>query len=303
MKYLIDCDPGVDDVLAIIYLFHLKGKEVLAVTTTGGNTSPSNSFRNALFIVRKTSRRDVKVSGSSLNTFSPPVQTAEYVHGSGGLGKFFEKSLPKKFSREESFLTILNFIKLYGRHLTIISTGPLTNLAWCENKEKGILKKLRKIVWMGGGINVTNVTEWAEFNAYFDPLAAKIVILSGADITVVPLDLTDKIVIHADEFFNNLKGEKKVRWFKKLLNPYIQFTEKTKGGKFFQVHDAVAVFCALFPEKTTSVRGKGDIITEGKMRGKFIFEENVEGKVELITGIDEDYFMMGFKGAIESFNP
>lgn len=302
MRYLLDCDPGVDDTLAILYLCFYKAKDILAITTTAGNTTHINAFRNARYVLSQTKCSDIEVCRSEGKTLSSPVPVAEYVHGRGGLGSLFKEAGKIKDTDDTaiSHLKIVETIKKYRDELILIATGPLTNLALAENLVPGILGKT-KILWMGGGLKESNITEFAEFNAHFDPLSVKTVFSSAREITMVPLDITNPIKISKQSFFSWIENRSKGEWFEKLLKQYISFSRGISGKEEFNLHDPVAVFCAIHPDRVWKERGCGDIILKGKRRGKFIFKENKKGNIHLVKGIDKKYFFKTFERCIKNF--
>ncbi len=275
MKFVIlDCDPGVDDALAILYLCRYRGApRLVGVTTTGGNTSPRRAAKNAVFILRRAGKASIPVASDLRGPLSPPVENAEHVHGPEGLGRLRvnEMDAPGVHSADASSF-LIQTVERYGSDLLIMATGPATNLARAEQTCPGILARAGQIVWMGGASGPGNVTPWAEFNAYFDPMAVRVLFRSRASLVVLPLDVTSRITVEESTFYRRVPAEDH-RFYRDLLYHYVSFHERLLGKRVFHLHDPLAIFCALNPSCVWKEEVYGDIIVGGDQRGKTIFEE------------------------------
>ncbi len=195
-KIILDCDPGVDDALAILLALNSPEVELLGITTVAGNVNVEKTSRNTLRILNFVNRLDIPVYRGMHKPIINELSTAEFVHGDDGLG---DVNIPdpknKSVEKEHAVNYIIKIVEEYKNDLTIVATGPLTNIAMAILLDPTIPKKIRKIVSMGGAFQVTpygygNATPLAEFNIYTDPEAAKIVYESGAEIYAVGLDVT-----------------------------------------------------------------------------------------------------------------
>ena len=186
-KVIIDCDPGIDDMFALILCIrHLDVRGIVAV---GGNTGLEYTQRNARFATELTGRPDIPVyAGYDMPMLNQLVRATE-VHGSGGIGDIEIREPEKKLEKEHGadFL-IRTFME--NDDISLITLGPLTNVAQAILKEPELKKRIPEILCMGGSATSGNATPAAEFNILVDPEAAKIVFESGIPIKMAGLNLT-----------------------------------------------------------------------------------------------------------------
>lgn len=194
-KLIFDCDPGVDDAIALFLAFASPELELLAITTTAGNVSAALTARNAAVIRQIGGREDVPIfAGAERPLVRPPVEAGDF-HGASGLGPL-ELFQPAKGVEEA--LAPLAIIDLVMRHrpgeVSIAVTGPCTNLALAMRLQPAIIERLGPVVVMGGARREGgNITPSAEFNIFADPHAAQIVFSSGAHCVVMGLDVTHQV--------------------------------------------------------------------------------------------------------------
>lgn len=198
-KVILDMDPGIDDALAIMMAVRSPELKIEAITTVGGNVHVSKSSKNALKIVENTPgmKCTPKVAkGLPKPLIRKELLTAEYIHGKDGLG---DSNLPEpklSLSKEHAVdLIIDKVLNSKNGKITLITTGPLSNVACALIKEPNITQNIAQIIMMGGAFGLTeygfgNASPAAEFNVYSDPEAAKIVFQSEIAITAVGLDVT-----------------------------------------------------------------------------------------------------------------
>jgi purine nucleosidase len=195
-KVIIDCDPGVDDATALFLAFAARDKlDILGVTTVAGNVGLDLTTRNACLIREMASREDVPVfAGASRPLVRPPVEAGDF-HGATGLGPM-PVSVPRK-SREigEAVAFIADtLMRRDARSVTLVVTGPCTNVAAAIQARPEIAGCIEEIVVMGGArAEGGNITASAEYNFYADPHAAQMVLGCGAPVTLFGLDVTHKV--------------------------------------------------------------------------------------------------------------
>lgn len=184
---IIDCDTGVDDALALLVALRAPSCNVLGITCVGGNVPLSKVVRNTLVIVEH-ARRDVPVhQGAARPLLAPPI-TAEYAHGSDGLGDIgFPEPQSAPAAEHAVDYLIRTFVETPNPPL-LITLAPLTNIALALLREPRLEERIPYIVMMAGGITGGNTTAAAEFNVYADPEAADIVFRSGIPKTMVSLE-------------------------------------------------------------------------------------------------------------------
>src|SRR6266516_7784143 len=189
-KVLLDCDPGIDDALAIAFACGHPGLDMRGVTTVAGNVGLAQTTANALSVLEFAGRPGVPVAaGSPVPLLRPPID-ARHVHGESGLGR---ASLPPPQARPLDVGAtdlIIDTIGASPGEITLVATGPLTNLALAVRRQPALARQVADFVIMGGSAARGNVTPAAEFNIAADPEAAAIVFGAGWSVTMVGLDVT-----------------------------------------------------------------------------------------------------------------
>ena len=194
-KVVIDCDTGVDDALAL--LLCLKRLDVVGITTVGGNVGLQNTQRNTRYVTEVAGYADVPVFAGYARPLLVPLQDASYVHGSGGLGSI-QVPEPKKPLEKQHAVDFLIETFMTRDDVSLITLGPLTNIAHALLKEPRLAQRIPEILTMGGSTTAGNATPAAEFNIFVDPEAAKLVFESGIPIRMVGLNLTRQQVVTAE---------------------------------------------------------------------------------------------------------
>jgi len=238
---LIDCDPGHDDAIALLLALASPELDVLGVTTVAGNQTLAKTTANALRVLEFVARTDVSVAAGADRPLVREPSVAADVHGESGLEG---PNLPPP-STEPLAEHAVNF--LAGRLLasdervTLVATGPLTNVALLLAHHPRAAARARRLVLMGGSIAEGNVTPAAEFNVWADPEAAARVFGSGLDVTMIGLDVTHKALM-TPEHADRLRGAGRTgRLVAELFDYFHRFHAETYGFAGSPIHDAVAV--------------------------------------------------------------
>ena len=193
---IIDCDPGVDDAIALLLAFASRPEmEVLAVTTVAGNVDASLTARNARLIRQIAGREDVPVyAGAAAPLVRPPV-VASHFHGESGLGWMAVAEPGAAAAAGHAADAIIDLVMCRPeKSVSIAVTGPATNLALAMTLQPAIVPRLAQVVVMGGARREGgNITASAEYNIYADPHAAELVFRSGAPCVVLGLDATHQV--------------------------------------------------------------------------------------------------------------
>ncbi|MGZ3313291.1 MAG: nucleoside hydrolase [Caulobacteraceae bacterium] len=193
---IIDCDPGVDDAIALLLALACpEALEVLAVTTVGGNVDAAQTARNACIVRQLAGREDVPVyRGAEAPLARDPVEAVHF-HGATGLGDlqtFAPEAGPAPGRAADAIVRLV--MARPPRALTLAVTGPLTNLALALRQEPAIAARLGPVVVMGGArAEGGNITASAEYNIHADPHAAEEVLAAGLDLTLIGLDATHQV--------------------------------------------------------------------------------------------------------------
>jgi purine nucleosidase len=188
-KIILDCDPGHDDAMAILLAHGNPEIELLAITTVAGNQTLDKTSLNARRVCTVAGIH-VPVAAGCDRPLTRELKTAGYIHGESGLDgpAFGEPTVP--LDPRHAVDLIIELLMTSRGDITLVPTGPLTNIAMAVRKEPRIVPKVQEVILMGGAYTRGNTTPAAEFNIYVDPEAAAIVFTAGWPLTMVGLDLT-----------------------------------------------------------------------------------------------------------------
>jgi len=268
-KIIIDTDPGQDDAVAILLaLASPEDIAVLGITCVAGNVPLPLTARNARMVCELAGRSDVKVFAGCDRPLKRPLVTAEYVHGKTGLDgiELPEPVMPLQSGHAVAFLIDTLRSEPAGS-VTLVPIGPLTNIATAMRQAPDIIDRIGQIVLMGGAyFEVGNVTPAAEFNIYVDPEAADIVFRSGADLVVMPLDVTHKALTTRTrvEAFRALPGKvgpAVASW----TDFFERFDKEKYGSEGAPLHDPCTIAWLIRPELFTGRRVNVEIETQGRL--------------------------------------
>ncbi len=265
---IIDTDPGHDDALALMLALRSKKLRVLAVTTVAGNSTIQNTTRNARFVLKLLDAQNIPIySGASKPLCRKLVKAV--VHGKNGLSglKFKQKSNLTNNAAEK----IISIVQ-QNAGVTIITLGPLTNLAQAILKKPSVMLKVKKFVIMGGAIKVPgNKSRVAEFNFFVDPEAADIVFKFPVAKMLIPLDAGNPIFLKNSDF-RKIRGSLK-KPILQLMNSYMGNLYNYIKVKRALIYDALAVYSLIKPSACRKKRYNIVIETKGEAtRGMSVTE-------------------------------
>ena len=191
-RIILDCDPGHDDAMAILLAHGTPEVRLAAITTVAGNHPVRLTTLNALRICTLAGIADIPIAAGCASPLVRPLLTAEEIHGTEGLeGHPWSEPTVHAVS-DHAVDVIVDLVMASPGEITIVPTGPLTNIAVAARKEPRIVERVREVVLMGGSFTGGNVTPAAEFNVYVDPEAAAIVFAAGWPVTMIGLEVTRK---------------------------------------------------------------------------------------------------------------
>jgi inosine-uridine nucleoside N-ribohydrolase len=195
---ILDCDPGHDDAIAIMLAAGDPAVELLAITTVAGNQTLEKTTLNALRVCTLAGIHDVPVAPGCARPLTQPLRIADDVHGETGLdGPRFGE--PAVQALDEHAVDVMHrLLQDHPEPVTIVPTGPLTNIALLLTRYPEDGPRIREIVLMGGSTERGNVTPYAEANIYVDPEAAAIVFGSGVPVTMCGLNVTHQALVTPD---------------------------------------------------------------------------------------------------------
>lgn len=265
---IMDCDPGVDDALAILMMFAAPHVDVKAITTVAGNLSLEKCTDNALKIADYFNLNTVVANGFGpiKKQFHP---AAEWVHGPSGLGGALLPDTKKQIVPEDAVELIREEALRQQGSLQILATGPLSNIARLFRDYPDIKPLISRITVMGGSCGEGNVTPYAEFNFYTDPDAAQFVFQSGVPITMVGLEVCDHTPIFEEQFALLKSMNTRAGNFICSLFHYPPENGKPFPAEGVAVYDALAAAALIDPEICTGDElpigiETADSVTEGK---------------------------------------
>jgi inosine-uridine nucleoside N-ribohydrolase len=260
-RIIIDCDPGVDDSMAILLAFRSPELQIEGLTTVFGNTETAITTLNALRLVELAGRPEVPVAaGAAKPLLRPFTGDGWVVHGRNGLGEV-EYPLPAaQPDPRRAAQFIIDTVLANPGEITLVPVGPLTNIALAALLEPRITKLVREVVLMGGAAGVPgNVSAVAEANVHNDPEAAHIVFHAGWPITMVGLDVTQKTIMsvaYLDEL--GAAGNPHTVFIHKIVQHYLRF-HLDRGVPGIYVNDSSALAYLIDPTLFTTREAYVDV--------------------------------------------
>lgn len=266
LPVILDCDPGHDDAIALILALASPELDVLAVTTSAGNQTPDKTLNNALRILTLLGRDDIPVAAGAPKPLARELIIADNVHGESGLDG---PKLPDPTFATQAMTGLELMAKCLRESLepvTLVPTGPLTNIALLLAAHPELKGKIARIVLMGGTAGAGNWTPAAEFNIYVDPEAADMVFKSGIPITMCGLDVTHEAQV-MDEDIERVRAitNPVAQCVAGLLDFFMIYHRDPKWGfAGAPLHDPCTIAWLLAPELFHGVECRVDIETSGK---------------------------------------
>ncbi len=247
---IIDCDPGVDDAIALLLAFASTAEfDLLGITTVAGNVPLALTQANARRICHLAQRTDVPVYAGCPRPLLRSLTTAEDIHGATGLqGADLPKpTLPLQSQHAVAFL--IAQLTTTSVPITLATLGPLTNLAVALVQCPAIAQGIDQVVMMGGSLGAGNITPAAEFNIYVDPHAAKVVVDAGLPLTMIGLDVTHQVVTTPDRLAAlEALGTPVGKAAAGMLRYYGQFDGERHGLAAPPLHDPCVIAYLLRPD-------------------------------------------------------
>ncbi|WP_421266234.1 pyrimidine-specific ribonucleoside hydrolase RihA [Aeromonas veronii] len=266
LPVILDCDPGHDDAIALILALASPELKVLAVTTSAGNQTPDKTLNNALRILTLLGRDDIPVAAGAPKPLARELIIADNVHGESGLDG---PKLPDPAFAPQAMTGLELMAKCLRESpqpVTLVPTGPLTNIALLLAAHPELKGKIARIVLMGGAAGAGNWTPAAEFNIYVDPEAADMVFKSGIPITMCGLDVTHEAQV-MDEDIERVRAitNPVAQCVAGLLDFFMIYHRDPKWGfAGAPLHDPCTIAWLLNPALFHGVECRVDIETRGE---------------------------------------
>ncbi|ELI6433808.1 pyrimidine-specific ribonucleoside hydrolase RihA [Aeromonas salmonicida subsp. salmonicida] len=265
LPVILDCDPGHDDAIALILALASPELKVLAVTTSAGNQTQEKTLNNALRILTLLGRDDIPVAAGAPKPLARELIIADNVHGESGLDG---PTLPDPAFAPQAMTGLELMAKCLRESpepVTLVPTGPLTNIALLLAAHPELKPNIARIVLMGGAAGAGNWTPAAEFNIYVDPEAADMVFKSGIPITMCGLDVTHEAQV-MDEDIARVRAiaNPVARCVAGLLDFFMIYHRDPKWGfAGAPLHDPCTIAWLLAPGLFHGVECRVDIETRG----------------------------------------
>jgi purine nucleosidase len=287
---VVDCDPGIDDAIALAYLAgeraagHLGDMEVVAV---GGNVGVDWTARNATYMLDHLGLHSVAVhrgAGEPLTPLATALDATAF-HGHDGLGGLHDPRHPDRSTNADPDRLSSLFSTAVAGSSALLAIGPLTNLArWLRGPSPAVP---RRMVVMGGAFGHPggNITPWAEYNFHLDGVAAQRVMASGLPLTVVPLDVSEQVLIRPGDL-GALTSSPRGTLVRRLLEASIENHRREMGIDGCIMHDALAAAAVFDPSLLEYTRGHVDVVADGDLRGQCTLEPDPTGTIQVALGVE-----------------
>lgn len=306
-RVILDCDPGIDDAYALIYLAalnHAGEVELDCVTTTSGNVEAEQCARNAAYVLTQCGLRMVPLAAGTPLPLTGELETTPETHGETGLGYVHA---PDRHVEHDWDALWVDAIERGTDDLHLIVTGPMTNLAVFARTHPRHFARLERITVMGGAVNYPgNTTPTAEWNFWVDPhAAAEVFERAEVPVTLCPLNVTERMVLEPGrlEGIVDKLGPTPLD-LEAITRFYFEFHEDVGEGYRAQIHDLLTVMVALervpgsfclstLAVEHTSTLTRGTVVAD--LRGMWERDPNAR----LLTGADIDAAWREFERACE----
>lgn len=279
-KIFVDCDPGVDDSIALLYLLRRKDVEVVGISTGFGNTSAAQGAKNAASLI-ELAGVDYHIPigiGAEVTLLGATKPYPVSIHGANGIG---DVDLPceKAYDFSDGVKLLVETMRNHPGEITLITLGRMTNLALALEMEPNLPNLVKRVVAMGGTIHQHgNAGPMAEANIIGDAEAADAVFQAGFDLSLAGLDVTTRTwlslekIKYAERYLQNERDRKVYDYVTECLKHYMVFNAGSgMGAGVCPVHDPSAMLLALEPQLYTTRKMKARVETGGTFsRGQIV---------------------------------
>lgn len=304
---IMDCDPGHDDAIAIILACASDKLDVKAITTVGGNQTVAKTTNNALRVLAFIDKKIPLAMGAN-NPLRRELEIAPSVHGESGLDGPDLPEPNQEALQMSAYELMAKVVEESDEKITLVPTGPLTNIAIFLLSYPHLKSKIERISLMGGSAIGGNWTASAEFNILVDPEAADIVFKSGIPITMSGLDVTHKAQVYPEDI-KRIKdqGGKVAVMVGELLEFFIKFHKEICGWDFAPLHDPCAVAWLINPDMFTSKKLNVQIDIDGEHTTgctvtDFLNRFKLEPNTDVLLDVDRHQFVDMLVAAVNKYN-
>lgn len=269
MPLLIDTDPGVDDALALLMAFNAAAHDIVGLTIAAGNVGLVHTVANALKLCEVVGREDVPVFAGAQAPLLHQAPDAGYVHGNDGFGDIGYVPAMRQAEGEHAAHAILRLSHQHAGRLLLVALGPLTNLALALKLDPSLPQRIDRLVVMGGAVTAHgNITPAAEFNFYFDPESAHIVLQAFPQLDLSDWEATLRHGLpHADVDQWLAAPVARARFYAQI-SAYTRRWSADTRGTFWHSADALAMAWALQPDGARRVESRPTSMDIGNGPGR-----------------------------------
>ncbi|KEP28801.1 MULTISPECIES: nucleoside hydrolase [Bacillus] len=296
-KLILDVDTGIDDAIGILLAVKSKQFDILGITTVCGNVSVDAATLNTCKVLELVEADNIPVIKGSATPLLRAPHYEHRVHGEDGIGGALKDARPKK-TADAGFAPdfIIEQVLQYSNQVTLVLTGPLTNLALAVKKCPELIHHVKEVIFMGGVVKGQgNVSPVAEFNTYADPEAAKLVLDAGfPSLTQVGLDVTRQVLL-TDERIDAIQNETLAAYIRESTSIYRQRYFERNGVWACAMHDPLAVSLAINKELVSTQAFHVEVETksefcDGQMICDFQHQWEKERNVQVCMDVDDEAF-------------
>jgi inosine-uridine nucleoside N-ribohydrolase len=291
-KIIIDCDPGVEDAVALAVALFDPRIEVSAITGVAGEVQAEQATQNIQAVIEHLDPpRFPRVGAASPNEAAPMVETPKMSGEDGLAGQAWH--VPQLVHQHSSEKILCDELRTDPEMTTIVCLGPLTNIARAFQRDSSLANTVGRIIMLGGSVNgIGNVTPAAEFNMYYDAPSARQIFRSPTTKTLVPLDVTRAVTFGLD-IINELPSEstRPGAFLRKLLTHSFRAHRQVFALEGIYLHATVALMVAIHPELFEMRDMCGDVEVHGELTaGATIFDRRPENRprANMEVAIDVD---------------
>ncbi len=288
---ILDCDPGIDDALAIAFAAGHPEIELAGITTVAGNVGLDKTTANALAVASFVGAGAVPVTAGCAAPLLRPARDAGRVHGESGLGGAVLPKPAREAADGHAIDFIVDTLAAAPGEITLVATGPLTNIALALRREPRLVRWVRDFVIMGGSAGRGNVNHAAEFNMWADPEAASVVFGAGWTVRMIGLDVT--LRARATAAVQEQMREFGALGAELLLPALAQYADAHNVAGEPPVHDVCAVVSVATPAVFTYTPALVQVETTGRLTSGMTvtdFSPSVIPNAAVATEIDPDRF-------------
>ncbi|SDG61351.1 purine nucleosidase/pyrimidine-specific ribonucleoside hydrolase [Lentzea fradiae] len=262
---IIDCDPGHDDVFALWLAAGNPEVSLLGVTTVAGNGELEHTTTNARIALTVAGVEGVPVAAGADGPLRRKLTPATWIHGDNALGGPVLPAPAVPLDGRTATELTADLLEASAEPVTLIPTGPLTNVALFLEQRPGLRGRIREIIWMGGSTGRGNVGAYAEFNAWSDPEAADLVFRSGLPVTMVGLNISHQALVTEDVIASIAAiGNETSAFGVELLRFFCAAYEVSQGMPDGPLHDPITVAIAIDRAVAEVRRCHVDVETRGE---------------------------------------